>query len=407
MRIAHIATGYPIRFHGGITNYVRTLAEEQVRAGHDVTVFAGMEKNDSKPLPFKDVEFRSSRLRPFSLRVVPFDRDAKGIANRITGGEFDLAHFHMGLDLALNFYDDVAQGNVPYVVSVHDYFLVCPRITMIDYNNQVCRSVDLEKCARCIGVLDQVDPLEKARRLANVTLPRIPSRAIYRRSGSLRRFLRSSSRTLPVSTRVREIIASVEPDAHYQVMHIGNASATADVPQKKPSANIRVTLLGVLSHHKGAGVVEKLLDYKSRSDIEFHFYGRADQSILDRLTRKSLVYHGPYAPSELPNIMSETDLGLVCPIWEDNAPQVVMEFLNFGVPVIGARIGGIPDFVTERNGMLFDPHSDEDIARVAHRLDRLTRDDLAAIAPEGKLKTPQQHATEVLSLYEEVLRERQ
>jgi glycosyltransferase involved in cell wall biosynthesis len=406
MRIAHIATGYPVRFHGGITNYVRALAEAQSRAGHEVTVFAGAAKDDRLPLPFLDEEFHSARLRPFSLRVLPFDESAERLADRIAGGGFDVAHFHMGLDLALNFYDRIAAGSAPYVVSIHDYFLVCPRITMIDYANQICRQVDLQKCSRCIGLLDQIDVIEKARRVAGAVLPRIPSRGVYRRSESLRRFLRGSARALPVSSRVEQIVSALEPQVKYQVMHIGNASAAAAVPPKEPSERIRVTLLGVLSYHKGAGVVEKLLDSVKRSDLEFHFYGRVEKSIEQRLSAKGLIAHGLYKPADLPQIMSRSDLGLVCPIWEDNAPQVVMEFLNFGVPVVGARIGGIPDFVNERNGILFDPYSDADIARVAAQLEQLTHEDIAALVPREKLKTPEQHGREVLSLYEEILRER-
>ena len=41
MRILHITTGYPLSFHGGITNYVRSIAEVQTAEGHQVGVVSG------------------------------------------------------------------------------------------------------------------------------------------------------------------------------------------------------------------------------------------------------------------------------------------------------------------------------------------------------------------------------
>lgn len=407
MKIAHIATGYPVRFHGGITNYVRTLAESQVRAGHDVTVVAGPDKNGVDVVAFNERIFKTQAMRPFSLRVVDSDPQAEALASELLGGRYDLLHFHMGLDLALSFYERLAQSSVPYVVSIHDYYLVCPRITMIDYRGDISRSVDLEKCARCIGVLDQIDAVEKIRRQLHLTLPRVRSNAIFRRDRTMREFLRKSAVALPVSRRVQEIVAAVEPDANYRVMHIGNASAGAAVPAKIESDRVRVVLLGVLSPHKGSGIVEKILRSVTREDVEFHFYGRSDARTLAALTRLGLIHHGAYKPSDLPDIMSRADLGLVCPIWEDNAPQVVMEFLNFGVPVIGSRMGGIPDFVNDQNGVLFDPYSDDDISRLSTLLDGLSHTDIERMsAATHKLTTPEQHAEEMLALYEDVARAR-
>ena len=50
------------------------------------------------------------------------------------------------------------------------------------------------------------------------------------------------------------------------------------------------------------------------------------------------------------------DVSIVPSIWHDPLPGVVFESLLFGVPVIGARRGGIPEMVVDRrNGLLYDP----------------------------------------------------
>lgn len=54
----------------------------------------------------------------------------------------------------------------------------------------------------------------------------------------------------------------------------------------------------------------------------------------------------------------------VCPSeWYENCPLSVMESQKYGTPVIGARIGGIPELVIDgKNGLLFESGNAEDLA---------------------------------------------
>ncbi len=56
-------------------------------------------------------------------------------------------------------------------------------------------------------------------------------------------------------------------------------------------------------------------------------------------------------------------------IWLENSPLVIHEAFQAGVPVVGARIGGIPDLITDGlNGRLYDPQSPDELARVLQSL---------------------------------------
>ena len=76
------------------------------------------------------------------------------------------------------------------------------------------------------------------------------------------------------------------------------------------------------------------------------------------------------------------DVLVVPSLWLENSPLVIHEAFMAGVPVVGARIGGIAELVVhEQNGLLYDPPSSAEALAAAlrrlieepHRLDELAR----------------------------------
>jgi glycosyltransferase involved in cell wall biosynthesis len=367
-----------------------------------------LDKHDPAAGRYTVVPYRSTITRPHTLSWGLWDPAATKAIREIKKIAPDLIHVHMMLGLGRAMFSWIPSSNIPYVVSIHDYFLMCPRIYMIDYNGEVCRSVDLGKCASCVSLLDGIDVTRKLGGKLKVPLPRIRSNTVYRRAETTRALLTSARAVLPVSSRVREIADEFCPEAKFRVMHIGNDSASAQVFSKTASDKVRVVYLGTLSRIKGAEVLERLLRLVTRSDIEFHFFGRADREWCDRLSPLGLQIHGAYKPQQLGEILRQCDLGLVLPIWEDNGPQVAMEFVNYRIPVLGTTMGGVPDFVGSEGGMLFDPYSDDEVLKAAKWLDKVSLSDLEGISRTIRpLKTPQQHFTELDAVYREISASRQ
>lgn len=403
LKILHIATGFRLSYPGGITNYVRTLAKSQVSLGHQIHVLARPETDMTQLTGITLQPYLPSEVVSFSLRDQSTDSSEGFIASLIARERFDIIHFHMGLDLSSGFLQHFATYQVPYVVSLHDYFYICPRINMIDASSNVCREVKIEKCNVCIGKLDQIDFVRRAANKLKVTLPRVASTVAEQRLGSMREFLTASSVLLSVSTRTAEIYQAVVPKARIVVEQIGNASVHG-VASKTPSNKIRVVALGMLSRHKGADLLRLLLTRVKRADMEFHFYGRAVEGYGSKLSRLGLQCHGPYKPSDIPSIMSTSDIGLVLSIWEDNGPQVAMEFINHKTPVLGTKRGGIPDIVLPESGHLFDPDRVEEVDAAVQWLQQITPAEIQRISASIRsLITPDEHAFRIFALYEEAV----
>ncbi len=400
LKIVHVVSGFDIDFPGGITNYVRTLAESQVVRGHEVTVIDGASGKRKHPGGYMVIGYQGN-IQPFVVSCKD-DPEGTGRLNAAIATESpDLVHFHLTIGFGEDFYERFAAAGMPYVVSMHDYYLICPRFTMMNWQGKNCGGPEQRKCETCIGKLDQVDVLYKASRRLHVPLPRIPSKAVTERNEKVGSFLRAAAVVLPVSERVRELSAGPYPDLNYVVSHIGNSSAVAERPKRVPSPQLRLTFIGVLSEHKGAELFIGLANGVQRSDVEFHFYGRADSRWAKAAEKAGIIMHGSYAPEDLPGIMAATDLGVALPIWEDNGPQVVMEFTNYGVPVLATRMGGIPDFVTADNGHLFDPAS---LVEAVAYVEGASTDDLRRKANRiPRLTTPADHQLDIEKIYASAL----
>jgi glycosyltransferase involved in cell wall biosynthesis len=76
-------------------------------------------------------------------------------------------------------------------------------------------------------------------------------------------------------------------------------------------------------------------------------------------------FEGAFEPSQVPEVFGEIDVLVVPSLWPENAPLVIQEAFQAGVPVVGARMGGIPEFIREGvTGRLFDPGVPGELTRI-------------------------------------------
>ena len=229
MKILHIVTAFPISYPGGVAIYARALANSQFLEGYDVHVLS-RPTSDPKLLPGITLHpYSPASVIAFSPKNTFADASANKVRDLVEREAFDIVHFHLSLDLPLDFMKSFYKMGTPYVVSLHDYSYICPRITMIDEKGAVCRSVDLAKCRNCIGTLDQIDLLRRISMRSHVRLPRIPSSAVERRMEIMRIFLNKASALLAVSNRTAEIYREVVTEAIINVKQIDNYSSNGCV----------------------------------------------------------------------------------------------------------------------------------------------------------------------------------
>ena len=100
-----------------------------------------------------------------------------------------------------------------------------------------------------------------------------------------------------------------------------------------------------------------------------------------------VVFRGGFDRDRVDEVYQAFDVLVVPSLWLENSPLVIHEAFMHQVPVVAARIGGIPDLVAhEVNGLLYDPFDAASLAGCLQQLidDRRLLDRLSERAPAVK-----------------------
>lgn len=415
MKILQISTGFDIEYNGGITNYVRSLSQELSKNSKDneVIVLDSTElKVQNNELEFKRVKLKKLKLNPFHYRNVLKNRDTEKVLEIIEKISPDIVHIHMMLDLPLEIIEKI-QERYKTILSLHDYSWFCNQISLIDIDEKNCENcLKGLKCESCVNLLYKnkfFRFLIKKNKTVRFISKKMKDKKSVEKIKYMKEIFKKFECILAVSNRVKELYIKNEfNNKNFLVNHIGNITANKEFREKfidrRFNNDIKLGFIGNFTKNKGANI---LINLANNIKNEILIYGRINKEYLKEIEKhKNIKYCGEYTQLDLKNILCQIDIGLVLPIWEDNAPQVVFEMQNALIPIIATKMGGIPDFVKhDFNGILIEPNKNG-IEKAKEFLDNINlkiellkyRKNLCA-----GTKKPKDHAIEIEKIYKEIL----
>lgn len=207
-------------------------------------------------------------------------------------------------------------------------------------------------------------------------------------------------RTAHIGSRINRVVARARP-------LVFDPPPFETVPPTPPRP-VRIVFMGYNHYYKGLGMFAQALELlapEHMRKIDLSIYaldGRSIESWFRRMEPRlaRLTFVPGYSYHDIPWMLGGKDLGVVCSVWWDNAPQTVFEFFACGVPVLGAAVGGIPDFVLDgHNGLLFRGNDRADLAR---RLVEVIENPGVLATLRANVRPPKdidEHAAELESVY--------
>jgi GT2 family glycosyltransferase/glycosyltransferase involved in cell wall biosynthesis len=263
---------------------------------------------------------------------VPQDLEQLGMLLRsLNINSVEINHF---LHLDARVIDLVQSLDRPYDFFVHDYALICPRITLIDGSGRYCGEPAVTACEACVkrngGHLEEDISVADLRRRSSDWL------------NGARRVIAPSS---DAASRLKKYFP-MSIEVHPQV-----APAIPSVPSIASSSNsktVRVAIIGAIGEHKGYNVLLNCArDAKVRGlSLEFSVIGYTedDKPLLD--TGKVFIT-GRYSEGEASHLLRrETpDIAFFPSVWPETWCYAVDEAVEMGLKVVAFDLGAVADRV--------------------------------------------------------------
>jgi glycosyltransferase involved in cell wall biosynthesis len=388
---------FPPRYTGGAEWQTFRTAQTLQAQGHDVHVVC-VEHTDRGPaagVAWRDDLYEGVPVRrlAFNLRAIPCSEQYE-YNNPWIGAHLrqwfaderpDVFHLISGYLLTGAALEGAHAVSIPSVVTLTDFWFLCPQISLLRSNGQVSQlPIDPVQCAQCLGEnqnyyrkLGQWLPGLMAGywRLRRDAAQHVASRLSY-----LRNTLKLAARIISVSQFVRNVHveAGVPPEKiiflrqGLDLRHLKPEALT-----KSSSDQLRVGYIGQIAELKGVHVLVEAARQIADPRLSVRIYGNASRfpRYTERLRQLIGVdpriqlageYHGAV---ELTRIMRDLDVIVVPSLWYENSPTVILEAFAHQTPVVASDFGGMAELVKhDKDGLRFRLGDSTHLAEVLKRL---------------------------------------
>jgi len=380
MRVAHCVGFYFPENVGGTEVYVRDLAESLAPSGVSSSIIAATDRLHEEyvwagvpvlryPPGWSDLEGET---------VGPTGRRLSRFQEMVMRARPDIFHLHSWTTGAgLKHLEQVAELGIPCVVTMHVPSALCLRGTMLLEGAGPCDGrIEEKRCTRCwalsrglpypaafaVSQLPRLHlPPDLGRKLGRLGTVLSARALVNRHKHELRRMSDLSRKVVAPSQWVYAALAeNGVPAANVFISRQAVAGGLvargreAQAGGKAASPELRIGFVGRLEPYKGPHILLEAMKAIPRdvpvrliiagSGTEFP-YLRTLEALAAGDPR--IEFLGPVSHGDLPGFLRRIDVLAVPSNYMETGPLVVLEAFAFGIPVMGADIGGIAERIQD------------------------------------------------------------
>lgn len=342
------------KFHwnkGGSEKYYFELGQLLKEHGHEVAYFS---MEDEKNISTGDKEYfvpkfdlnNSSKLK--ALDVISNKENGKLMAKALDEFKPDIVHLNnFQRQLSASIIKPIKDRNIPIVFTAHDVQAICPAITMMDNDKNLCELCMNGKYINCIK-----KSCNKGSKLKSV-LGAIEG--YYYRNHKIYTDKIDYIITPSEFYRTKFIEDGVDKK---RIQAIHNSIEMNDYNIETQDDGYAL-YFGRLSKEKG--ILNLINAFAKCNNGSLYIAGEGPEKgkieqIIEKNNLKDRVkLLGFLNKEQMTDVTRKCKFVVVPSIWYENCPYSVLETLAIGKPVIGANIGGIPELViNNENGFIYN-----------------------------------------------------
>lgn len=401
---------YPPARVGGAELLAHRLARWLAQRDAEVRVVCveNLSTAPDAPLAWRDDEFEGIPVQRLTLPVRAASDARLLFSSPLLHAHFarllrewqpDLVHLISGYLLGAAPLLAASACHIPTVVTLTDFWFLCPTIQLLRGDNSLCSGPTPIECARCL--YDESRALRALDRRAPALV-----QSFWRFAAAHPAFgapfdlparldiLSARPRTLVPALNTADAIVSLTQ--FVADMHIANGVRADKViakpgfldlteffpvhPTPRPPDEIRFAYVGQVAALKGVDLLLRAFRQLERANpdrqLKLDIHGKLNAEpeytrALRQLAAPSsnITFHGAYEHRRALQLVADCDVVVVPSLWYENSPYVILESFAARRPVIGSNVGGIAEVVQHgKNGLLFERANAADLARVMQQI---------------------------------------
>jgi GT2 family glycosyltransferase len=279
----------------------------------------------SDDLPFQII-LRSQHDLDFIVRFL-----------RSIGVDYIKIHHLLGVNVDVK---KIIEGlNVPFELTVHDYYYACPRVTLFNTKGEYCREPDIEGCNTCLSVAPFGHSLD-------IVWWRLQFNWLFRQAQKVFAPSEDCANRIRKYFSYREII--VKPHERLKYKQKLNILQVSNLDTRK---ELRVAILGVLALHKGASLVNDVLGLVKQKGlkVKIKLIGSVEPGLFASFS-EFIEQTGGYKESELVELINDFDPHVfwfpsLCP---ETYSFTLSTALSYSKPILASEFGAFTERLQDR-----------------------------------------------------------
>lgn len=242
--------------------------------------------------------------------------------------EIDIVHVHHTKGLTLEMFYQAELRGLPIVATLHDYYSICPRITMVNCHGKLCiGNVDEQCCKEC-----QKDMYDLGKGLDYISVWQEEYCSALSKAHIL----------VAPSESANSVVSMYYPKLKKKIQIIQHGMNAMSCEPYEETKELHVAFIGGISKEKGSFTASQLIK-NGPSDVQWYLFGVWGYNELSMLDKKNYQKTGLYERYELPGLIEEHKIDLICilPICSETYCYTLSEAIMCGVPVIATDLGAL------------------------------------------------------------------
>jgi len=334
------------------------------------------------------------------FKNILYSREAeKKISKLLNYFKPDIAHLHnFNHQLTPSILFALKRKNISTVMTMHDYKLACPSYSMLNHG-RICELCKGKKFYQCVKARCHKDSFSKS---LLATLESYLHHQILNSYRHIKYFI-CPSRFL--MNKVQEM------GLKGNFMYVPNFVNIKNMQSSEEGKKNKLVYWVRLSREKGINTLINAMKGVS-AKLEVIGDGPLRKEAVKKISQHKISnvrLLGYLSENGLFNKVKESCAAIIPSEWYENNPISVLEAFALGMPVIGSRIGGIPELIKDKEtGLLFEPGNAEDLrSKIKYLLaspDKAAQMGKNARALVEKEYNPERHYEKLIEIYHKVIK---